>query len=951
MRTMIRTFMWLTLLLSTISFAQEVEVLEEIVVTGSRIPRNTLVTPSPVTVLSAEDIEISGAVNIGDLLNQLPALGSTRGSQNSDRFIGTAGLNMLDLRRLGTSRTLVLVNGQRHVAGSIGTAAVDINSIPAALIERVEVVTGGASAVYGADAVTGVINFIMKDNFQGTQIEIQTGSSHDGLERSSLDIVSGFNFADNRGNAVIAFEYSKTGDITAADRGIPPVRLVDNPLDGDSVDADGNVINDGIPDEILVQYAGLDFINRGGLADINGVSYFFDAPGSFRPQNFGTDFGGGECGGGCDFLDLTDFVNLSTPQERYAMTAMLDYRIVDDHVMSFEGKFVNSQASGRGQPHFNFGNLFIAADNPYLAPELATIMLDNDIEDFGLNRFNVDAGLRGQLNERQTTRVRFGLSGPLSKRVNYEVNAIYGRTTSSQLSTFNRINERFYAAADAVRDADGNIVCRSSLDIESINTSLARPVMAGIVGDCVPVNLFGDGAVSQEAIDYFSTVAVRHAEIDQAVFNATVNGLLFTLPAGTVDFAAGVESREETSNDQPDSLNQLGLTFGNALQAESGRYNVSEVFGEVRLPLLNNVFLARDLSLDLAARFSDYSTIGNTFTYKAGLEWAPIESVRFRGTFSDADRAPNIGELFGPQNQNFFNVLDPCSEDRLDLGTNGRSVREENCRALGIPVGFDSEDQSSRDGLSGGNPGLEEESSESFTVGVVWEATDDLWFAIDYWDISIDNAISSASAQAILDRCVDAVGGIDNAFCGLIDRDEDYNISLITQTLQNIAGMEASGIDLEIRYGTELAGGDLGVKLITTWLEKNDAFPFQEDPSSRERSQGVIGDPEYSSQLDISWQNDRYSGNWSVRYIDTMLLMDREDFEVNPDARDFLYTGNVVYHDLYASVQLGDGLSVSLGIDNVLDEDVPAYSTGTGGSTGIFDNIGRFYYGAMRYSF
>ena len=232
------------------------EGLDEIVVTGSRIQRSTLVTPNPVTVLDSSDIEVSGAVNIGDLLNELPALGTTFGTQNSDRFIGTAGLNLLDLRRLGTARTLVLVNGQRHVPGSIGSAAVDVNSIPVGLIERVEVLTGGASATYGADAVTGVVNFILKKDYNGFEIAAQTGRSQDELERSSVDMLLGFDFNEGRGNAVFAFEYSTVGELSAADRGIPPYRTVNNLADGDSVDANGNVINDGIPDEIIQANAG-----------------------------------------------------------------------------------------------------------------------------------------------------------------------------------------------------------------------------------------------------------------------------------------------------------------------------------------------------------------------------------------------------------------------------------------------------------------------------------------------------------------------------------------------------------------------------------------------------------------------------------------------------------------------------------------------------------------------
>ncbi len=936
--------------------------IEEVVVTGSRISRNTLVTPTPVTVLDAESIEVSGSVNIGDLLNELPALGTTFGTQNSDRFIGTAGLNLLDLRRLGTDRTLVLVNGQRHVAGNAGSAAVDVNSIPSSLIERVEVITGGASAIYGADAVTGVVNFILRDDFEGVELQTQTGRSRDGLDRSSIDLVAGFNLDDGRGNAVAALEYSEVGALTAAGRGFPPTRLVNNPADGDSVDANGNVVHDGIPDEILMPNAGLDFLTNGGLFVLGGspfsnpVRYVFDGPNSFRLQNPGTSYGGFECGEGCDFLDLLSFVNLSTPRERYAFNMLFDYQLVGDHKLHLEGKYVNSRASGTGQPHFNNGNLRIASDNAHIpglaGGDLLALMQDAGVDSFGLRRFNVDAGLRGQDNERQTGRVVAGVSGPVNERISYEANLIYGRSTSEQFDLANRVNERFFASADAVVDpATGEIVCRHTLDPLSDNTSLGRPLNGQIVGGgCVPTNLFGSGAVSQEAIDYFTVTSVRNAKIDQTVANAVISGSLFDLPAGPLGFAAGFEYRKETSKDNPDPIDGLGLTFLNVLQPESGEYDVSELFTEFRLPLLSDVPLARDLAIDVAGRWSDYSVIGSTLTWKTGLEWTPIDQIRFRSTYSEAVRAPNIGELFGPQNQNFFNVLDPCSDDRLDLGRNGRDVRETNCRALGIPTGFDALDQVTREGLSGGNPNLAEEESESWTVGAVLEPIENLGIAIDYWDIAITDAIGVPAAQDILNRCVDAPSGIDNEFCRLITRDETNNISLIVSTQQNIAALEASGVDVEGNYSFDFRGGDLRLRMIATWLENLTSFPFQSDPDLKEEDAGGLGDPEFSGQVDISYYRGPLSVNWSTRYIESMARIDLEDLAVNPDAQDPLFTDNTWYTDLNFRYDLTDNVRFTVGVDNLFDEDMPFGLTGTGAGSGIFDNVGRFFYGSVTLS-
>lgn len=681
----------------------------------------------------------------------------------------------------------------------------------------------------------------------------------------------------------------------------------------------------------------------------------FDGPNNFRLQNLGTNFGGSECGDGCDFLDLTTFVNLSAPRDRYSVNMLLDYQLVGEHTLSVEGKYVNSRAKGTGQPHFNNGNLVIADDNAYLpglsGGNLSQILADAGATSFALRRFNVDAGLRGQDNERQTSRVVAGVSGPLTERLDYEVNAIYGRTTSEQLDTFNRVNERFYAAADAVFDpATGDVVCRHTLDPAAINTSLGRALESSIVGECVPVNLFGNGAVSPEAIDYFSVTSVRNAKMDQAVFNGVVSGSLADLPAGELGFAGGFEYREESSEDLPDPIDGLGLTFLNVLQPESGDYDVSELFAEVRVPLLTDAPFARDLAIDIAGRYSDYSTIGDSFTYKAGVEWAPTNWVRLSGTYSEAVRAPNIGELFGPQNQNFFSVEDPCSEDRLDLGRNGRAVREANCRDLGIPVGFDADDQTTRAGLSGGNPTLEEEVSESITVGLVFQPLDNLGFAIDYWDISIDDAIDVAQAQDILNRCVDAPNGIGNEFCQLVTRDGTNNISLIVQTQQNIAALEATGIDFEGNYSFELFGGSARVRLIATYLDKLNDFPFQSDPELKEEEAGGLGDPELAGQLDLNYQRGALGVNWSTRYLDSMSRIDLEDLAVNPDAQDPLFTGDTFFSDINVSWELTDNIRLAGGIDNVFNEGPPFGLTGTGAGSGVFDNIGRFYYGSVTLS-
>jgi len=293
--------------------------------------------------------------------------------------------------------------------------------------------------------------------------------------------------------------------------------------------------------------------------------------------------------------------------------------------------------------------------------------------------------------------------------------------------------------------------------------------------------------------------------------------------------------------------------------------------------------------------------------------------------------------------------LDPCSDDRLDLGRNGRAVREANCRALGVPAGFDARDEVTREGLSGGNPGLTEEESESVTLGLVFQPLDNLNFALDYWDITIDNSISVAGAQDILNRCVDAPGGIGNEFCQLVTRDGTNNISLIVQTQQNIAAQEASGVDFEGSYSFDALNGSARVRFLATYLKKRNNFPFQSDPDSEEQEAGGLGDPELSGQVDLTYVRGPVAVNWSTRYLDSQLRIDLEDFAVNPDANDQLFTGDTFYSDLNVNWDINDNFSLAAGIDNIFDEDLPLGLTGTGGGSGIFDNIGRFYYGSLTF--
>jgi len=960
---------------------EEAAELGNIQVTGTRLNREGFESPSPVTVIDATQIRQSGAITLGDLLNELPQLRSTFSTANSGRFIGTAGVGSLDLRGLGTERTLVLVNGRRHVSSTEGGTQVDVNSIPADLIERVEVITGANSAVYGADAVTGVVNFILKENFEGLTVRAQTGQADDsGFTRQSFGATFGRDFGQGKGNAVFSVGFDKQDPLVASERGggfAANGGFIANPLDGDTIDANGNQIDDGIPDDI--------FVNNQGFFPIQESGGSFTLDGRLLPDGSFTRFNrdqfefieGNQCGGvGCTPLDLDSFQNLRVSFDRFTLDGNLNYELGDNAQAYFESRYASVKSNQQGQPSFDFGApIVISDDNPFISPSLRARIDDLGVTSFDLRRFNTDLGLRRERDNRDTFRTVFGVKGAFGSSLDWEYDAYinYGRTRIERINSGNRIDERFAAAYDAValtaedvaalgggnaniqNPAVGQVVCRSTLQ-SALGQSPTLP-NGNVAPDfafngCQPLNVLGSGLSDPGAIDFVNSTAIGLAQIEQLQFSAYVaNNNLYDAWAGPIGFVGGIEYRDEESVAREDSLSALGNTFFNALSETAGSFNVREVFAEVSVPLLRDVSFAQDLTLEAAGRYSDYSTIGSTTTWEARLNWQPIDSLRFRATVGEAIRAPNIGDLFSPPGENFANVDDPCDMQNLAQGTNGRLVRIANCQALGIadPENFDSLDEQSIPLLSGGNINLTEEISDTFTVGAVWTSNFGLNVSLDFWDIEITNAIAATAAQTVLDRCVDDPTGINNQFCPLVDRDAIGNVSELRNFPLNLNVLEASGIDFELEYTFDLASyGALRSRLLGSYLDNR--VDVLNSAGNVDDIAGELGDPEYQMILGLNW----LVGNWEafseIRYIDSQFLVEQETIfgsaqnnDPNPDIQDILETGSNVYVDLGFTYNFANGIALGFNIDNAFDEDVPLTLFGNGAGSGIYDNIGRYY--------
>ncbi|MFD0320398.1 TonB-dependent receptor domain-containing protein [Lysobacter gummosus] len=939
--------------------SDDVTRIETVTVTGSRISNPNVVSPAPVSVLTAEDIKATGAVNIGDLLTTMPQLATTFTMGNSGRFIGTAGVAMQDLRNLGTARTLVLVNGRRMVGASAGTSAVDTNLIPADWVERVEVITGGASAVYGADAVSGVVNFILKKKYEGANLHAQINDSqHGSFGKKFISVTGGGNFAEDRGNYALSFEHSQQDSLMFGDRfGKQAYRALRTPGSGF--------------DTTLVGDAGNYTITSAGTFSLGSnfnpdLRYTFDRNGQVRKQRFdgAVDRNSSATCTNCDRLDNNQVLQLQPRYKRDTVSAVAGFDLNQDHRLYFEGMYSKVHSKTSSSPAFGAtGNPhIIERDNAYITPEMLALI--GSRPSINLARNDVDAGGRGEDTDRQTARVVFGAEGSAfgsDSNWLYDVSVNYGRTHERRRNLNNRHMERFYAGLDAVKDANGNIVCRSKIDPTHVNlayyNNTASPdgiISPEVAASCIPFSVFGEGAISPGAANWFNVTTISKSRLTQFVAGGSLtNNNLFELPAGPVSFGAGVEYRRETSRSINDPLDISGQTFLNAIPNSGGSYNVRELWTEVAIPLLHDIPLIKSLTVGAAARYSKYDTIGSTKAWRYNLDWAINDSLRVRGNMSAAVRAPNIDELFGGQSQNFGGVSDPCDAINIRNGKDP-AVRARNCAALGLPADFEDTFSATNEGLSGSNPDLEPETGRSWTAGLVFTPTflEGFGMNVDYWKIRLTDAIGAPSFQQTADRCVDNPAGINNIYCTNTRRGPDGQIDFLVSINQNIAATETDGVDIGVYYTHDLWGGRMRWDLNATKVLGYTDFPFQEDKDETIDQNKTLGFPEWKATLRLGYTRDNWGLNWNTRYADGGLRVSNETYRSNPTSVNVYNAGSGVAHDIRGSYSIKDtGWQIYGGITNVFDSDPPVNLFGTGFGSGLYDQIGRAYYVGVNYKF
>lgn len=974
--------------------------------TGSRIRSVNLQSAVPVTSLSAATFTNTAQISIGDVLNELPALRSTYSTANSTRFIGTAGLNLLDLRGLGTSRTLVLVNGRRHVSASEGSSEVDTNTIPTDLIDRVDVVTGGNSAIYGSDAIAGVVNFVLKKNFEGLTIRGQEGIS----DRSDgnayfVSATAGKNFDGGRGNIAISAEYAKEDPILIVDRPNTKMRgtftVVEADPPGSPNGAAGGPDRIFVPDTRSTSYSLGGQITASGCTVANAASrptrclpngnpriLRFQPDGTLNEADYGlrdfrplasSTFGG-------DGATFRDYGQLDPDIERYSINALGHWDIRSWFKPYFEAKYVHVKAFTESSPTFEAGGGGIDAylpsldvggfsiDNPYLTPAQRTQILTirPGTTSFFLGRDNLDLGVRNERDIRETYRAVLGATGDLPAGFTYDASVNYGEYKDNQALGNNAQYQRFAFATDAVRDASGNIVCRVTADPTArvaVDPTLQSFLAADVAG-CVPINLFGNGRVSQAARDYINTTTKATGYQRQFVANGFVSGdthSFFNLPAGAIGVSVGGEYRKESAYQKYDDYSQSGATFLNSIATFSPPdIDVKEAFAEVRVPILKDLPFAQEVTLTGAARAANYSgATGTVVAWNAGGTWTPIRDIRFRFNYAESVRAPNQGELYQSATQNFYPIVDPCDAANIGAGT---STRATNCLAAGVPVGFvnTSARNGTQQGVSSGNPNLTAESSRSYTIGAIMQPRfiPGLSVTADYYDITIDNVIASVAPQTAIDNCYDAPS-LSNPFCALFQRNpatSEFIPGSLLDSSANFASRRARGIDLDVNYRRRvndfgfgrLGLGDLGtlnLRAVATYVIQRDNFEFPDNPTRPNQQLLELGDPEWAFNFSADWTIQKLTLSYQLRYIGHQVLNFAEDLYTvggrppqNADYAVSQFYPEVYYHAIRATFDITPRYSVYGGVENLADQQPPFGLTGTGAGSGIYDNRGRFFY-------
>ena len=978
---------------------------DTIIVTGTRIARPELESTMPISILNRADAQNYARNTLYDSLLLNPAIGPGLGPMNSGGQEYDQGVANINLRSLGANRSLVVVDGQRWVSGGARTQAVDLNTIPSALIDRQEVVTGGASAIYGADAITGAVNIIMKNALKGVHFSATNGVSErgDAAERYA-QLSAGTTFAGGRGNILFGADWTATDPLANSARGLINHRYVYQPNNKDNLVAGiprSTGPADGIPDNVLVDY-----------------KQFYRA----TAPTFCVYAGKSPCGttvGNGQWYQLINNTLISIPQSSYTVYSNGDTGIQTDNGSgglpnSIDGLYTNVllrtkavRASGMVRANYEFtpaitwngyfgfahsysrsntqwpvvrddsratnwygggtGEIARLTD-PYLPDVLRRFMVANNITQIPLNRTYANLPTPWEVHARNSINAGTDVGGKLTERLNWDVFGRFGQVLD-HYRTENALGGNEWLQARNAITLDGQIVCADA---------------AARATGCVPFNYFTTDSPAQAFDDY--ALKTRHERTMNSLVNvgAHLDGSLVTLPYGDLAIAAGAEWRQETlhTQDDPDEAKIADILKGGADYARHpemyARRRTVEAFGEVQVPLLKNLPFAYNLSIDGAYRFSHYNDNPNTHTWKAGGTWSPARGVTIRGTYSYAVRVPNFGELFSPFTvTSGAAIADPCSATYIDSDPAYRA----NCAAVlasrgGLALPYPNTNRPNL--LAGGNTDLMPERSRSYNIGMVLQPRFLRGFdlTVDYWKIHINDVITTLSATTILNNCY---GGID-AYCQFVTRNPTgtgyfagYNarndptgaylldgtiLSAYNNRYTNLASLEARGIDIGANYRRRIGSGDLRVSFAGQYL-LNQITVAQVGTAGLDYA-GQYRTPRFRGTLMTSFSIGKLTVGANTRIIGAS----RFDPTKSEEYYQFQNIPVYVYNDVTVNFRATKQLTLSLGVRNISNVDVPLQlynntvsphlangSTSGSGGAAYYDSIGRYLFGKVDVNF
>lgn len=924
---------------------------ERVEITGSRFKTTETEGTSPVISLSAETIKVEAVRNVEALLNNLPQVFADYGAQVSNGASGTATVN---LRNLGADRTLVLVNGRRLPAGSPRLNASDLNQIPVSLIKRVDVLTGGASAVYGADAVGGVINFVMNDRFQGLQLELnhqfynhQQGNPNDvnaalsarnypipGDKDADGDVTDfsltmGGNFAGNKGNAAVYFGYKKEKALLQSERDFSSCAF----------GTAGNAFTCG--------GSGTSFPGR--FVTDNGGFTVADANGNTRPYVAARD--------AYNFGPLNYF---QRPSDRFAVAAFTRYDISDMARVYLEANFHDDRTVAQIAPSglFGFdasGANAVRYENPLLSDAWRAALgltAPGQTADALIFRRNVEGGGRQDDIRHTSFRIVTGVKGDIGP-VSYDVFAQTGRVVYQETYKNDFSIARTARAMDVVTDpATGRAVCRTALD--------------GTDPNCVPYNIWRLGGVTPEALAYLQTPGFQKGFTSQSVIGGNVSidlgqyGIKLPTAQNGIGLVFGAERRSEKLDLSVDSAFSTGDLAGQGGPTLSvgGQYSVKDVFTEVRVPLMERKPFAELLSLSASYRYSDYSTGNSSDTYGLGVEYAPVKAVKLRTSLQRAVRSPNVIDLFTPQGLGLWNLdNDPCGPKKTatleECLRTGLTAAQYGAELLDSPAGqFNT--------ITGGNTALKPETSDSLTLGMVFSPSRDLDITVDYFNIKVKGGIGTVPQETTLDKCLKTG---DPVFCSLVKRDSRGTLwatpaGYVSAQNANLGRESTTGFDIGANYRAKLGGmGQLDLSFIGTLLNKYETEPVPGDGTYD--CAGLFGNtcgtvttgvlPKWRHKLRTTWSTPfKTDLTFTWRHVSSVK---HETSSANP-----LLNGTVDpvmakfpsmnYFDIAAKYDVTKNLSLRLAINNLFDKDPPLAVTGAPFGNGntypvMYDALGR----------